>query len=163
MCNLKIWIKETSLSKARVVVTENIVFKYQKQATIAASNGEDVHMLLPTGLKKLWIYQVLPFILRKLILLRKNENSSEKETVILKVFFSSRSKSDKKRKVFKTEVVIQSLAINCYHKFHLSSHKDLEMLILAAPFSLQTKIILKWPYMRSKVQLWGEIKNHEWK
>ena len=76
---LKIWIKETLLlSKTRVVVTENILllnphsgyvktnsfhlqflFKYKKQATIAALNGEDVFILLSTALKKSWIYQVL--------------------------------------------------------------------------------------------------------
>ena len=37
--------------------------------------------------------------------------------------------------------MIQSLAIKCYHEFHLSSLKDLEMLILAAPFFLLLKII----------------------
>ena len=41
VCNLKIWIKETSLSKARGVVTENILLlKYQKQAITAALNGQ---------------------------------------------------------------------------------------------------------------------------
>ena len=42
------------MSKARVVVTENILlFKYQKQVRIEALNGEDVAMSLPTALKKL--------------------------------------------------------------------------------------------------------------
>ena len=65
--NLKIWIKETwLLSKARIVVTENILlFKYRKKATIAALNGEDVLMLLRTALKKLWIYQVLHFVVSR--------------------------------------------------------------------------------------------------
>ena len=85
VCNLKIWIKETLLlSKTRVVVTENILslnphsgyvkidsfllqflFKYKKQATIAALNGENVFMLLPTALKKSFIYQVLLFIVSR--------------------------------------------------------------------------------------------------
>ena len=137
VCNLKIWIKETLLPKARVVVTENVLlFKYQTQATIPALIGEDVLLLLPTALKKSWIYEALPFIVnwdtlpignkvsdwefywsadhdfytrlgiwncrsvwstdkfvRKLILLRKNENSWEKKTVLLKDFFSGESKS----------------------------------------------------------------------
>ena len=54
MCNLKISVKEKLfLSKARTVVTENILLlKYQKQATIAALNEKDVLMLLPIALKK---------------------------------------------------------------------------------------------------------------
>ena len=84
--NLKIWVKETLLlSKARVVVTENILYphsgyvkidayllqflpKYKKQATIAELNLEDVLILLPTALKKSWIYQVLCFTVSRDIL-----------------------------------------------------------------------------------------------
>ena len=93
VCNLKIWIKETLLlSKARVVVTENILllnphsgyvkidayllqflFKYKKQATIAELNLEDVLILLPTALKKSWIYQVLSFIVNRDTLLIGNK------------------------------------------------------------------------------------------
>ena len=42
VCNLNIWIKGTlSLSKARGVITENILLlKYQKQAITAALNGQ---------------------------------------------------------------------------------------------------------------------------
>ena len=42
VCNLKNWIKETlSLSKAREVITENILLlKYQIQAITAALNGQ---------------------------------------------------------------------------------------------------------------------------
>ena len=67
VCNLKIWIKKILLlSKVRVVVTENILlFKYQKQASIAALNEKDVLILLPNALKKSWIYQVLPFIVSR--------------------------------------------------------------------------------------------------
>ena len=46
-------VKETLLSKARVVVSENILLsKYQKQTTITTLNKEDVFMLLLTALKK---------------------------------------------------------------------------------------------------------------
>ena len=64
VCNLKIWIKEIfSLSKARGVITENILLlKYQKQAITSALNGKDAFMLLPTALRKSCIYQVLAFI-----------------------------------------------------------------------------------------------------
>ena len=67
VCNLKIWIKGAlSLSKARGVITENILLmKYIKQAIIAALNGEDTHMLLPTALRKCWICQVLHFIVNQ--------------------------------------------------------------------------------------------------
>ena len=47
----------------RGVIRENILsWKYQKQATTAALNGEDALMLLPTALRKSWKYQVLPFL-----------------------------------------------------------------------------------------------------
>ena len=165
------------MPKTRVVVIENILlFKYQKQATIAALNGEDVLMLLPTVLKKSWIYQVLPFIVtwdtspivnkvdhefhtrlgiwncrsvwstdkfvRKLILLPKNENSSEKKSFTERFFFQESRNPVRKRKFSKMEAVTQNLAIKCYHEFYLSSHKDLEILILVAPFLLLLKVIL---------------------
>ena len=79
---------------------------------------------------------------KKLILLRKNKSSLEKKTVLLKDFFQASRNPIRKRKVSKTEVVIQSLTIKCYDELHLSSHKDLEMLILAAPFLLLMKMIL---------------------
>ena len=75
VCNLKIWVKEKlSLSKARVVITENILLlKYQKQAITAALNVQynqwniknNILMLLPTALRKLWIYQMLTFIVSR--------------------------------------------------------------------------------------------------
>ena len=55
---------ETSLPKARVVITENILLlKYQKQVITAALNGQynqsniksNTLMLLPTTLRKSWI------------------------------------------------------------------------------------------------------------
>ena len=36
-----------------------LLLKYQKQAIIAALNGEGAFSLLPTALRKLWIFQVL--------------------------------------------------------------------------------------------------------
>ena len=59
-------------------------------------------------------------------------------------FFSNKSKYIKEL-VYKVKVVIQNSAIKCYHEFHLRSHKDLEMLILAAPFLLLTKLIFSGP------------------
>ena len=138
-------------------------------------------MLLPSTLKKCWIYQVLSFILsrdtssienkvpdwefywsahhefytrlriwnfrsvwstEKLISLSQNENSSEKKNSFNEISFSRESKCSKKKKISKMEIVIQSLAIKCYYEFHLSSHKDLEMLILAATFLFLIKTIL---------------------
>ena len=54
VCKLKIWIKVTlSLSKARGVITENMILsKHKKQAITAAFNGEDALVLLPTVLRK---------------------------------------------------------------------------------------------------------------
>ena len=59
-CTLKIWIKETlPLSKDRGIITKNIIsLKYQKLAIAVSLNGKDGLMLLPTALKKLWIYKV---------------------------------------------------------------------------------------------------------
>ena len=75
VCNLKIWVKKKlSLSKARVVITENILLlKYQKQAITAALNVQynqwniksNILMFLPTALRKLWIYQMLTFIVSR--------------------------------------------------------------------------------------------------
>ena len=62
LCDLKISIKETlSLSKARGVLTENILLlKYKKQAITATLNGQynesniknNSLMLLPTAMRK---------------------------------------------------------------------------------------------------------------
>ena len=60
---------------------------------------------------------------RKLILLGKNESSLEKKAASLKDFFSSKSKSSKKREVYKTKVARQNSAIKCYHEFHVRSHR----------------------------------------
>ena len=79
---------------------------------------------------------------RKFILLHKNESFLEKNQFYSSIFFQASQNPVRKRKVSKTEVVIQSLAIKCYHEIHLSFHKDLEMLILAAPFLLLIKKIL---------------------
>ena len=57
------------MSKVRGVITENILLlKYQKQAITAAFNAEDalvLLVLLPAALRKLWIYQVLHFIVSR--------------------------------------------------------------------------------------------------
>ena len=59
------------------------------------------------------------------MLLRKNESSLEKKTVSLKDFFQESRNPVRKRKVYKTKVVIQNSAIKCYQEFYVSSHKDL--------------------------------------
>ena len=58
------------MSKASGVITENLLLKYQKQEITAVLNGQynqsniknSTLMLLPTVLRKSWIYQMLPFI-----------------------------------------------------------------------------------------------------
>ena len=64
MYNLKIWIKETlSLSKARGVITENILLlKYQKQAITAALNG----YYNSSNIKKKYSY-VVTYCLEKIV------------------------------------------------------------------------------------------------
>ena len=71
MCYLKIRIKETSLSKARGVITETILLlKYQKQAITVSLNGQynqaniknNTLILIPTDLRKSWIYRMLSVI-----------------------------------------------------------------------------------------------------
>ena len=76
------------------------------------------------------------------MLLRKSESSLEKKAVSVKEYFQAIRNPVRKRKVYKTKVVMENSATKCYHEFHLRSHKDLEMLILVAPFFLQTKVIL---------------------
>ena len=52
------------------MITENLLLKYQKQEITAVLNGQynqsniknSTLMLLPTVLRKSWIYQMLPFI-----------------------------------------------------------------------------------------------------
>ena len=55
------------LSKARGVITENILLslKYQKQAITAELNEEGALILLPTAMRRSWIYQVLLFIVSR--------------------------------------------------------------------------------------------------
>ena len=57
-----------------------------------------------------------------------------------------------KKKIYKAKVVIQRSGIESYHLFHLRPRKYLEMLILAAPFLLLTKVILQWPYVILKIK-----------
>ena len=65
----------------------------------------------------------------------------QKKIFSLKDFFQAIRNTVRKRiLVYKTQAVIQNLAIKCYHEFHLKPH-DLEILILAAPFLLLTKVI----------------------
>ena len=60
------------------------------------------------------------------------------------MFFQESQNPVRKRKGCKTKLVIQNSAIKFCHEFHVRSHKDLEMLILAAPFLflLLTKVVL---------------------
>ena len=54
------------------------------------------------------------------------------------------------------ELVTQNSAIKGYHEFQVRSHKDLEILILATPILLLTRLILSWHYVRLKVHCWGK-------
>ena len=132
--HLKIWIEEIlSLSKARGVITENMtLLKYQKRAITAALNGKDALILLFTVLEKLWIYQVLPFVVSrnalpiikffsrlgiwnykpvwsadkfvwKLMLLRKSESYLEKKKFHGRIFFQSSQNVVRKKKVYMTK------------------------------------------------------------
>ena len=77
VCILKIWIKETlSLSKVRGAITVDILLlKYQKQAVTAVLNSQynqsntknNTHMVLPNALRKSWMYQMLLFIVSRVI------------------------------------------------------------------------------------------------
>ena len=68
--------KHYQLWKAREIIKENIkiliifkwLLKYQKQGITAALNREDAFTLLPSALRKLWIYQVLPLAVSREIL-----------------------------------------------------------------------------------------------
>ena len=66
LCNVEIGIEEAlTLLKMRGVIKENILLlKNKKQAVAAALNGKNVPALLPTALRKSWIYQLLSFIIR---------------------------------------------------------------------------------------------------
>ena len=86
------------------------------------------------------------------MLLHKNESSLEKQQFHDRIFFQPNRNPVRKRKVCKTKVVIQNSSIKCYHEFHVRS---LGMLILAALFLLLTKVILKLPYVKLKVQFSG--------
>ena len=79
---------------------------------------------------------------RKLMLLRKSESSLEQKLVSLNDIFQASRNPVRKRKIYKEKIVIQNSAPKCYHELHLRSGKYLEILILAAPFLLLTKIIL---------------------
>ena len=74
-----------------------------------------------------------------------------KKTVSMKYFFFQVSQNPlRKRKVYKTKVVIQNSAVKCYYEFHVRSQKNLDILILVALFLLLKKVILYWPYVRIK-------------
>ena len=66
----------------------------------------------------------------------------KKKSFTERFFFQESRNPVRKRKFSKMEAVTQNLAIKCYHEFYLSSHKDLEILILVAPFLLLIKVIL---------------------
>ena len=76
------------------------------------------------------------------IIVQKWESFRKKTQLYWRIVFQASRNPVRKRKVSKTEIVMQSLAIKCYHEFHLSSHKDFEMLILVDPFLLLIKVIL---------------------
>ena len=171
------WKFETLiLLKAREVITENIIYlKYQKQAIAAALNREDVLMLLPTALRKLWIYQVLSLILswntspirnkipdQEFFWGADHEFYSRLRIWNCKLAWSLDSLqkissenwrycTKVKAHVYKMKVVIQNSAIKDYHKFHIRLHKDLEIIILMALILLLKRVILQWLHARPEV------------
>ena len=73
------------------------------------------------------------------MLLRENHNClGQKKQFHCSIYFQACQNLVRKSKVYKTKAVIQNLAIKCYHEFHVTSHKGLEVLILAAHFLLLT-------------------------
>ena len=151
-------------------------------------------MLLPTALKKSWIYKVLPFIesrnsspmnkvpdrefywsayhefytrlgiwncrsvwstdkfMRKLILLRENESSLEKKQFYWKIFFQASRNPARKRKVSKTEVMLQSLAIK-WISFKFSWR--FRNVNIGGSFSLINKNNITVTYVRWEVKFSG--------
>ena len=71
------------MSKARGGITDNILLllKYQKQAITTALNGQynqsnvknNTLMLLPTALRKSWLYQLLAFVVSREIFIPDRE------------------------------------------------------------------------------------------
>ena len=71
------------MSKARGGITDNILLllKYQKQAITTALNGQynqsnvknNTLMLLPTVLRKSWLYQLLAFVVSREIFIPDRE------------------------------------------------------------------------------------------
>ena len=53
------------------------------------------------------------------------KESSLRKTVSLKNIFQACQNPVRKRKVYKTEVVIQNSATKCYHELHVRPYKDL--------------------------------------
>ena len=71
------------------------------------------------------------------MLLRKNESSLEKKIVSLKEFFQASRNPVRKKKVCRQNSVFRG-----YHEFHVNSHKNLEILIMATSILLLTRVIL---------------------
>ena len=100
-----------------------LLLKYKKHAKTAAFNGKVAFMLL---------LQKTNVIAHKLELFKK---------VSRKGFLQASGNPVRKRNAYKIKVMILKSAIKGYHEFHVRLHKDLEMLISAAPILLLTRVI----------------------
>ena len=56
------------------------------------------------------------------------------------MFFQTSGNLVRKRIVYKIKIVAQNSAIKGEHEFHVSSHKDLEILILPTPILFLTRV-----------------------
>ena len=82
----------------------------------------------------------------------------KKKTISLKNVLQASRNPVTKRKTYGTKVVIHNLAIKCYHEFHIRSHEDLELVTLAAPILLLSRVILQWHYVRLNIEFWDRKK-----
>ena len=132
-----------------------LLLKHQKQVAItAALNGQcnqsniknSTLVLLPTALRKWWLYQMLPLIVsrdisqirskvpdpefywsvdQKIDVIAQKRDLFRKTKLYWRIFFQASQNLVGKRKVCHTKVLKQNSAIKCYHEFHARSHKDL--------------------------------------
>ena len=99
-------------------------------------------MLYQIGNLKLLISVVYRQIFQKIDVIVQTQELYRKKAVSLKDFFQVSENPVRKGKVYKTKVVTQNSATECYHKFYVRSCNDLGMLVLAVLFLLLTKVIL---------------------
>ena len=95
---------------------------------------------------------------RKIMLLSKSESSLEKKQFHLSIFSQTSRKPIRKRKVYKTKVVIQNSAIKCHHEFHVRSHKN-SSISIGYFFSLTNKsnLIVALSKIKGTILRWKKI------